>query len=240
MSLHYMNADKSPALPQTPAELTAFKAKSEKIKLEKEVQKKQSLVKSDEKDAGERQPVLFRGKQLPDKLSPVFGVITCFDGEPEKKKGLRVQWPTLAELKEDGDRRSHDFDRCLPIPHLDLLSIRLPPGLPTPHDSLKDKKISVIPRSIPPLSTPDLDDSDASYSSSDSEVDESDLAPSLKQILNMIEDIEGNDEDLVKEEAEEEIKEVKEDTEKAKEETKEAKGETKEEVKAGDKANDGT
>ncbi|KAH6900078.1 hypothetical protein B0T10DRAFT_14552 [Thelonectria olida] len=165
ISLRYMSADKSPSIPQNAAELTAFKAElaeSEKVKLLEEVQKKQVSAKTDEKDQG-KQLVLFRGKQLQDNLSPVFAATNCFNSEPANKDGPRVEWPSLAEFKDDGDKRSFIYGRCFPLARLNVLAIQVPPGFPGPipnsDGSIRwtDKRVRVVPRDIIPVNSPDSD-----------------------------------------------------------------------------------
>ncbi|KAG5792482.1 hypothetical protein H9Q69_008457 [Fusarium xylarioides] len=127
-NLRYMSADQSPFVPQSPVELTAFKAnlaESKTRKLNQEV--KQRLAKTnagvDEGVETQVKPVvkLLRGKKFDDCLSPVFAASNCFSisrNQPPYGAG----WPTLAELKEEGDKRSSRQGRCLPLPRLDLVS----------------------------------------------------------------------------------------------------------------------
>ncbi|VZH87204.1 unnamed protein product [Fusarium fujikuroi] len=127
-NLRYMSADQSPFVPQSPVELTAFKAnlaESKTRKLGQEV--KQRLARTnagvDEGVETRVKPVvkLLRGKKFDDCLSPVFAASNCFStsrNEPPYGAG----WPTLTELKEEGDKRSSRQGRCLPLPRLDLVS----------------------------------------------------------------------------------------------------------------------
>ncbi|RKL46105.1 hypothetical protein BFJ72_g3013 [Fusarium proliferatum] len=127
-NLRYMSADQSPFVPQSPVELTAFKAnlaESKKRKLDQGV--KQRLARTnagvDEGVETRVKPVvkLLRGKEFDDCLSPVFAASNCFStsrNEPPYGAG----WPTLTELKEEGDKRSSRQGRCLPLPRLDLVS----------------------------------------------------------------------------------------------------------------------
>ncbi|KAK7413056.1 hypothetical protein QQX98_008064 [Neonectria punicea] len=132
VNLHYMGADKSPFVPQSPAELTAFKlkvAECEKLKLMREVAKRMAKVdckilavhknKKVESLAG-----LFGGKQLRDKLSPVFAAVNCFNKELPTEETSRVDWPTLAELKEEGDKRASRYGRYFPLPRLNVIAAR--------------------------------------------------------------------------------------------------------------------
>ncbi|KAI1022608.1 hypothetical protein LB503_000428 [Fusarium chuoi] len=127
-NLRYMSADQSPFVPQSPLELTAFKAnlaESKTRKLDQEV--KQRLARTnagvDEGVETRVKPVvkLLRGKKFDDCLSPVFAASNCFStsrNEPPYGAG----WPTLTELKEEGDKRSSRQGRCLPLPRQDLVS----------------------------------------------------------------------------------------------------------------------
>lgn len=132
INLHYMSADKSPFVPQSPAELTAFKleaAESKKLKLMQEVDKRlakadcKNLV--DQKGKKARLPAqLLGGKMLRDKLSPVFSAVHCFNKEFPTEDELRVDWPSLAELKEEGDKRASRYGRYFPLPRLNVIATR--------------------------------------------------------------------------------------------------------------------
>ncbi|KAF5719082.1 hypothetical protein FMUND_4871 [Fusarium mundagurra] len=127
-NLRYMSADQSPFVPQSPVELTAFKAslaESKTRKLDQEV--KQRLAKTNASvDEGVETQVkqvvkLLRGKKFEDCLSPVFAASNCFSTS-RNQPPYGAGWPTLAELKEEGDKRSSRQGRCLPLPRLDLVS----------------------------------------------------------------------------------------------------------------------
>ncbi|KPM35231.1 hypothetical protein AK830_g11330 [Neonectria ditissima] len=132
INLHYMGADKSPFVPQTPAELTAFKLKAaecEKRKLIREVAKRMAKVDCKilamQKDKKVESPTaLFGGKQLRDKLSPVFAAMNCFNKELPTADNSRVDWPSLAELKEEGDKRASRYGRYFPLPRLNMIAAR--------------------------------------------------------------------------------------------------------------------
>ncbi|KAF5670999.1 40s ribosomal s8 [Fusarium heterosporum] len=130
-NLRYMSADQSPFVPQTPAELTAFKAalaESKTKRLGQEVQ--QRLAKTNAKIAdndGETkvEPVmeLLGGRKFEDYLSPFFAASNCFnDGQLHAPFG--AEWPSLAELKEEGDKRSAQQGRCLPLPRMNVVAFR--------------------------------------------------------------------------------------------------------------------
>ncbi|KAF5574429.1 hypothetical protein FPCIR_13587 [Fusarium pseudocircinatum] len=126
-NLRYMSAGQSPFVPQSPVELTAFKAnlaESKTRKLDQEV--KQRLAKTNarvtEGVGTQFKPVvkLLRGKKFADCLSPVFAASNCFSTS-RNQPPYGAGWPTLAELKEEGDKRSSRQGRCLPLPRLDLV-----------------------------------------------------------------------------------------------------------------------
>ncbi|KAH7155335.1 hypothetical protein B0J13DRAFT_223644 [Dactylonectria estremocensis] len=126
INLHYMGADKSPFVPQNPAELTAFKleaAESEKKRLIQKMDKR--IAKIDSRN-GNKSPLLCKllGGKLRDKLSPVFFAIHCFNKELPSQDEFRVDWPSLAELKEEGDKRASRYGRYFPLPRLNVVAAR--------------------------------------------------------------------------------------------------------------------
>ncbi|KAF7543889.1 hypothetical protein G7Z17_g10383 [Cylindrodendrum hubeiense] len=132
INLHYMGADKSPFVPQSPAELTAFKletAESEKLKLIQEMDKRLAKVNGKTLSTQKGKKVqslvnLLGGKQLRDKLSPVFSAVHCFNKELPTEDEFRVDWPSLAELKEEGDKRASRYGRYFPLPRLNMIATR--------------------------------------------------------------------------------------------------------------------
>ncbi|KAI9901717.1 hypothetical protein N3K66_003534 [Trichothecium roseum] len=134
LQMRHINADKSPFIPQTPAELTAFKvdqAERAKKKLEQELQarllanaqaKQAQSKKNEENPELKRMYSLFFGMNMGN-LSPVLFFDNCFNQhyETEASKSQRAEWPCLAELKEDGDRRAAGYGRLLPLPKLNKL-----------------------------------------------------------------------------------------------------------------------
>ncbi|KAF4984647.1 hypothetical protein FZEAL_223 [Fusarium zealandicum] len=123
-NLRYMGSDRSPFVPQNPSDLTAFKvtiAEALRLKLAEEV--KRRVARANARSTGNskgkgNQPlgVLLRGKQYSDKLSPVFAADNCFNKYSPGSPLRRVPWPSLAELKEGGDKRTIRQGRCLPMP----------------------------------------------------------------------------------------------------------------------------
>ncbi|KAL6895873.1 hypothetical protein HDV57DRAFT_29351 [Trichoderma longibrachiatum] len=127
LNLQFMKADQSPFVPKTPAELTKFKislAEAKRQKLAQEVSILEEKNRQNElaKAAGTisvSQPhvPLFHGRDMEDELSPVFAVRNCFNKQDTVEVNKRLEWPSLAELKEDGDRRAK-CGRFLPLPRI--------------------------------------------------------------------------------------------------------------------------
>ncbi|KAL6892312.1 hypothetical protein GGI43DRAFT_386808 [Trichoderma evansii] len=134
LNLQFMKADHSPFIPKTPAELTKFKislAEAKRQKLAKEVKileeksRNKELAKaSGSKPVSQPQVLLFNGRQMEDKLSPVFAAQNCFNKEDTAKASQRVEWPSLAELKEEGDKRAR-FGRYLPLPRMNVVAPKI-------------------------------------------------------------------------------------------------------------------
>ncbi|KAF5241392.1 hypothetical protein FANTH_9135 [Fusarium anthophilum] len=127
-NLRYMSADQSPFVPQSPVELTAFKAnlaESKTRKLDQEVKQRLARTNASVDEGAETQVQtvveFLRGKKFDDGLSPVFAASNCFSTS-QNQPPYGAGWPTLAELKEEGDKRSSRQGRCLPLPKLDLVS----------------------------------------------------------------------------------------------------------------------
>ncbi|KAM0440808.1 hypothetical protein ACHAPT_000109 [Fusarium lateritium] len=128
-NLRYMGADQSPFVPQTPAELTAFKAsfaKDEKRKLAEEVSRRvaRAIAKAEEGEAKQLLGELLGGKIFSDHLSPVFGLNNCFNKHLPSNPLMQAEWPPLAEFKEEGDKRAGRQGRCLPLPRLNIIAAR--------------------------------------------------------------------------------------------------------------------
>lgn len=134
LNLQFMKADQSPFIPNTPAELTKFKislaeAKRQKLTTEVEILEEKNRNKELAKASGsmpvpQPQVLLFNGRQMEDKLSPVFAAQNCFNKEDTAKACQRVEWPSLAELKEEGDKRAR-FGRYLPLPRMNVVAPKI-------------------------------------------------------------------------------------------------------------------
>ncbi|KAL7819766.1 hypothetical protein V8C26DRAFT_27492 [Trichoderma gracile] len=134
MNLQFMKADQSPFVPKSPAELTKFRislaeAKRQKLAQEVSILEEKNRQKELAKASGTilvSQPhvALFNGRDMEDELSPVFAVQNCFNKQDTAEENKRVEWPSLAELKEDGDRRAK-YGRFLPLPRIKVNALQL-------------------------------------------------------------------------------------------------------------------
>lgn len=133
-NLHYMGADKSPFVPQTARELTKFRAEvteAQKQRLIAEVARRERSYGNrgrSNRDGGGAAKVLkglLHGKRFSDRLSVVFAVDNCFNKDMPLDGALRVDWPTLAELKEEGDKRASRYGRYFPLPRLNTVAQRI-------------------------------------------------------------------------------------------------------------------
>lgn len=134
MNLQFMKADQSPFVPKSPAELTKLRislaeAKREKLAKEVSILEERNRQKELAKASGtpiKPQPrvALFNGRDMEDELSPVFAVHNCFNKQDTVEVNKRVEWPSLAELKEDGDRRAK-YGRFLPLPRIKVTALQL-------------------------------------------------------------------------------------------------------------------
>ncbi|KAL3605766.1 hypothetical protein FPOAC2_00717 [Fusarium poae] len=129
-NLRYMSADQSPFVPQSPAELTAFKAALAESKTKKLGQKvQQRLAETSAKDVegtkDKSGPTmkLLGGKKFEDHLSPVFAAVNCFN-KARMMPPHGAEWPSFAELKEEGDKRANREGRCLPLPRMGFVAHR--------------------------------------------------------------------------------------------------------------------
>ncbi|KAH6608031.1 40S ribosomal s8 [Trichoderma cornu-damae] len=134
LNLQFMKADQSPFVPKTPAELTKFKislAEAKRLKLAREVsaleeknRQREMAKASGSKPVSQPQALLFNGREMEDKLSPVFAARNCFNKEDTAEANHRVEWPSLAELKEEGDKRAR-FGRYLPLPRMNVVAPKI-------------------------------------------------------------------------------------------------------------------
>lgn len=133
MNLQFMKADQSPFVPKTPAELAKFKislAEAKRQKLAQEVSileeknRQKELVKaSGTISVSQPRMALFNGRDMGDELSPVFAVQNCFNKQDTVEVNKRAEWPSMAELKEDGDRRAK-CGRILPLPRIKVIALQ--------------------------------------------------------------------------------------------------------------------
>lgn len=135
LSLHYMGADKSPFVPQSPAELAAFRAtiaEDQRHELARRINRLIEKIQPKKDKAGTAPTAssglnveLFGGREFTDNLSPFFAVSNCFNKkDPDGSQDL-VDWPSLSELKEEGDKRASRFSRYFPLPRLNVVAKRI-------------------------------------------------------------------------------------------------------------------
>ncbi|KAF4510922.1 hypothetical protein G6O67_002769 [Ophiocordyceps sinensis] len=134
-NLRHMGAEKSPCIPQTMTELAAFRAEmaeEERKQLTRvfrrriaELELRRDLLQTEPQGAGPAIDKLLWGRRFQDGASPVFASDNCFNDEFAIGYGIRVDWPSLAELKEEGERRGGRYRRCLPLPRLNAIDPRV-------------------------------------------------------------------------------------------------------------------
>ncbi|KAK0765624.1 hypothetical protein N5P37_001561 [Trichoderma harzianum] len=137
LNLQFMKADQSPFIPKTPAELTKFKislaeARQQKLAHEVSILEAKTRQKEMAKASGlalvsKPQVTLFNGRDMGDRLSPVFAAQNCFNKQDIAEVNGRVEWPSLAELKEEGDRRTR-YGRYLPLPRINAAAFKISEG----------------------------------------------------------------------------------------------------------------
>ncbi|KAG5953786.1 hypothetical protein E4U53_002642 [Claviceps sorghi] len=126
-NLFHLSANNSPFVPQSPAELTAFRAEMADIKkkrLSREVgwrvatmERKRTHPKDSGEEAANLVPFLL-GRKFKDTLSPVFASRNCFAEHISQEDSQWVPWPSLPEFKDEGDKRSLQHGRRFPLPRL--------------------------------------------------------------------------------------------------------------------------
>jgi hypothetical protein len=129
-NLHHIGADNSPFVPQSPLELTAFRAEMAEVRkkrLSREVnwrmatlERKRAIANDPDDQLVEMVPLLL-GAHPEDELSPMFASQNCFRKHISHDDSQWVTWPSLTELKEEGDKRSGRYDRYFPLPRLNVI-----------------------------------------------------------------------------------------------------------------------
>ncbi|KAG9257501.1 uncharacterized protein F5Z01DRAFT_671098 [Emericellopsis atlantica] len=120
-SLHYLGADKSPSLPQTSSELTSFRVAQAESKGRIFGEKLRRMEEAEaQKQRNPQHLEVFHGLDLADGLSPVFAVLNCFNKYQDPKQ--QAGWPSVAEFKEDGEKRAARYGRYFPLPRLDFIA----------------------------------------------------------------------------------------------------------------------
>lgn len=130
-NLHHLGADNSPFLPQNPLELTAFRAEMAELKkgrLSREVgwrmatlERRKAVANDPDEEPIELVPLML-DRKFEDKLSTVFASQNCFRDFISHDDAQWVTWPSLAQLKEEGDKRSSRCERYFPLPRLSSLA----------------------------------------------------------------------------------------------------------------------
>ena len=128
-NLRHIGADKSPFIPQSMSQLAALKAEiaeDERKALQKKVARRQAeLTRKKSPPAEDSAPVdakigkLLGGRELDHMFSPVLSSRNCFNAHRPQESHFRVDWPSLAELKEAGERGR------LPVPRMNQIDPQL-------------------------------------------------------------------------------------------------------------------
>jgi hypothetical protein len=128
-NLHYMGADKSPFVPQNAVEYAALKlkiAEEKSLQLSAKVDNlaAQRMSKSGDtshdKKNGATTINLLGGKKFKDGLTTVFAQRNSFNAELHGRESIAhgTVWPTIVQLKEEGDARAKGNRRRLPLPQM--------------------------------------------------------------------------------------------------------------------------
>lgn len=136
-NLHYIGADKSPFLPEDPVELAILRvevAEAQKRQLIREVTRRLDELEARNRNTG-APPLrkLLDGKTFQDTLSVLLIADNCFNAAHSHTQDPDDSWPSLAELKAQGERRPPNSCRQLPLPRL---------------TSDTPRSVSVTPRSL--------------------------------------------------------------------------------------------
>ncbi|KAJ6439600.1 Mitotic-spindle organizing protein 1 [Purpureocillium lavendulum] len=172
-NLRHIGADKSPFIPDTPSKMAAFKAEFAEDRRKEllaelnqrqetaDRRKRMNLTKGELALAETKVEPLFGGRQFETAHSPVLALPNCFNAHQPRADHMRVDWPTLAEFKEEGERRAGRYGRCLPLPRLNMVDPRF--AMANPEDVLNSDgsirwqaKLPIPePHYILPISPPD-------------------------------------------------------------------------------------
>ncbi|KND94352.1 hypothetical protein TOPH_00918 [Tolypocladium ophioglossoides CBS 100239] len=134
-NLRHIGADKSPAIPRSLTELAAFKAvvaEANRRELKRvvgqrleELERRKDLTEEELKLADVKVEKLLWGKRPNDEFSPVLACRSCFNDPVPDEYERRVDWPSLAELKEEGEHRGGRYRRYFPLPRLNVIDPRV-------------------------------------------------------------------------------------------------------------------
>ncbi|KAM3469642.1 hypothetical protein MY5147_006903 [Beauveria neobassiana] len=106
-NIHYIGADGSPFLPENAAELAALKV------MMAEERRRVIAIKVKRLTAELSEKGTLSSRTLTKGHSLFASMGNCFDREDRTKDGA---WPTIVQLKEEGDRRADGARRQLPHP----------------------------------------------------------------------------------------------------------------------------
>ncbi|KFA47405.1 hypothetical protein S40293_05375 [Stachybotrys chartarum IBT 40293] len=121
-NLHYIGTDKSPFLPEDPVELAILRvevAEAQKRQLIREVSRRLDELEARNRNT-DAPPLrkLLNGKTFQDTLSVLLIADNCFNAAHSHTQDPGNGWPSLAELKAQGERRPANSCRQLPLPRL--------------------------------------------------------------------------------------------------------------------------
>ncbi|KAK2593794.1 hypothetical protein QQS21_008502 [Conoideocrella luteorostrata] len=132
-NLVHLGAGRSEFVPKSPAELAALRAEMTAMESKRlsrqlsrrmdklERKKLRNIETGVEKE--EVMPVqILLGKRFKDGLSTFFASTICFRDHILRDKHQGVPWPTLAEFKEEGDKKSLQCGRKFPLPRLGIIA----------------------------------------------------------------------------------------------------------------------
>ena len=197
-NLYHIGADKSPFVPQNPAELTAFRAEIADAKmrrLSREVNRRIVALESKKKCPAEPLRVenellpLLLGKRLADERTTVFASNNCFRPLVSNDNRGSGPWPSLAEFKTEGDKRANKYGRCFPLPMAYLATnkkVGFADDAGKASDNTHDRDLQITragPRFIVPVSPPE----DTHAAGKVLKVKEEELPESLQIIIGELE-----------------------------------------------------
>lgn len=128
-NLRHIGADSSPSLPESTAELARLwvnMAEEKKVRCSQKMRRleaardRRKAITEDSDEQHVNMVQLLHGIKFPDNLSTVFASRNCFREHISQDDAQWVTWPSLAELKKVGDKRSGGHERYFPLPKLNI------------------------------------------------------------------------------------------------------------------------